>query len=148
MVRAIERFALVYSAAMRHTMRAVILTCLVAASAHAQQKIAVFIGPQTRDGFIDMDAGIRDSIKDIQQECQQGTVFSIAPTSENAALTLIVLGQGTPVSGSVGSAPAVGGIAFGFVAPNASPPSRRVCASASMNAYPVARAVPGATPQK
>ena len=106
---------------MRHLIRAAVLTILVATNSSAQQKIAIFIGPQARDGFTDMDAGIRDSIKDIQQECQQGTVFSIAPTSEKASLTLIVIGRGTPVAGSVGFGSNVGGLGYGFVIPNAVP---------------------------
>ena len=103
-----RHFALVYSAAKRHLILAVVLTCLVAPAVQAQQTVAIFIGPQARDGFIDMDAGIRDSIKDIQQECQQGSVFSIAPPQEKATLTLIVIGRGTPVNGSVGFGSSVG----------------------------------------
>jgi hypothetical protein len=68
-----------------------------------------------------MDAGIRDSIKDIQQECQQGSVFSVATTPETAMLTLTVIGRGTPANGSVGFGSSIGGIGTGYVMPNAVP---------------------------
>jgi hypothetical protein len=32
-----------------------------------QPKPSIFIGPQMRDGFLDVDSGVRDSIRDIQQ---------------------------------------------------------------------------------
>ena len=94
-----------------------LVCCLSATTIRAQQKVSVFIGPQTRDGFVDMDAGIRDSIKDIQQECQQGA-FAIAPTADKATLVLIVIGRGLPVKGDVGFGSSIAGVGYGFVVPN------------------------------
>ncbi len=89
----------------------------VAQKSAAPLGLSVFIGPQIRDGFVDMDAGIRDSIRDIQQECQQAGL-AIAPTADKAELVLIVIGRGMPVKGDVGFASAVGGVGSGFVIPN------------------------------
>jgi hypothetical protein len=110
----------VYCLTMRHTTRALIVALFISTTVHAQQKIAIFIGPQTRDGFIDMDAGIRDSIRDIQQECQQGA-FTIASSADKATLVLIVIGRGMPVKGDVGFGSSVSGIGYGFVVPNSVP---------------------------
>jgi hypothetical protein len=107
--------------------RVSLLACSLAVSyPAAAQKVAspfgvsVFVGPQIREGFVDMDAGIRDSIRDIQQECQQAG-FKVAATADKAELVLIVIGRGTLVKGDVGFASAVGGIGSGFVVPNSVP---------------------------
>ena len=72
-----------------------------------------------RDGFIDIDAGIRDSIRDIQGECsQQG--FAVSPP-QDATLKLYVLGRGLPFKGEVGGASMVNGIGYGFTVPNQVP---------------------------
>ena len=56
------------------TLGTVLLGLLLAfptAIASAQNsKPAIFVGPQIRDGFVDIDAGVRDSINDIKQEFQ------------------------------------------------------------------------------
>jgi hypothetical protein len=71
------------------------LCALLVGSAEAQdaERLTIFVGPQVRDGFVDMDAGIRDSIKDIQQECQ-AIGWTVVPTADVARLTIIVLGRG------------------------------------------------------
>jgi hypothetical protein len=69
--------------------------------AEESERITVFVGPQVRDGFADVDSGIRDSIKDIQQECQAAG-WSVVQAADGAKLTLIVLGRGLPVKGDVG----------------------------------------------
>jgi hypothetical protein len=69
----------------------------------AEGKITVFVGPQTRDGFADVDSGILDSIKDIQDEFRRSGQFAIARTSEEAQIVLVVLGRRTPGdSGTMG----------------------------------------------
>ena len=91
------------------------ICCLVvfgaSLQAQEQERIAIYVGPQARDGFVDMDAGIRDSIPDIQQECQ-ASGFSIVPDLEKAKLVVIVVGR--PVKGDFGFGSAVGGIASAF----------------------------------
>lgn len=43
-----------------------------------QLTVAVFVGPLTRDGFIDIDSGIADSIRDIQAEIRKSKVLTVA----------------------------------------------------------------------
>ena len=33
-----------------------------------ETKVSIFVGPQTRDGFVDIDRGVLDSIKDLKAE--------------------------------------------------------------------------------
>lgn len=87
-------------------------------------KPSIFVGPQIRDGFMDVDSGIRDSIRDIQQEVR-ATDFKLAPDRDAATLMLIVLARGIVTNGSVGfssgSTFAGTGSGFGFVMPNSVP---------------------------
>ena len=98
---------------------------LPAAGVYAQsEKPTVFVGPQLRDGFADIDAGIRDSIRDIRQGLQTAG-FRPSSTQEEATLVIVVLGRGIVTNGSVGfgsSSVAAGtGSGFGFVVPNSTP---------------------------
>ena len=88
-------------------------------SAFAQgAKPTVFVGPQMRDGFADIDSGIRDSIRDIRQELQTSGI-GIAKTQDEATVALLVLGRGIVAQGSVGVAS--GSLGFGYVVPNTVP---------------------------
>jgi hypothetical protein len=101
-----------------------LLGLLVAPVASAQDaKPTIFVGALVRDGFVDMDAGIRDSIRDIQQELQQTAAFTVGRTRDTpTTIVLTVLARGIVTNGSVGfgSSSAVGGTGsgFGFVVPN------------------------------
>jgi hypothetical protein len=81
-------------------------------------KPTVFVGPQIRDGLLDTDSGIRDSIQDIKQQLQ-GTSLMLTPSREEATLTLIVIARGIVTNGSVGFASSA--LGFGMVVPNAVP---------------------------
>ena len=87
-------------------------------------KPTVYVGPQMRDGFADIDAGIRDSIRDIRQQVAADG-FRVVPSEDQATLTLIVVARGIVTAGSVGfsSASVAGGIGsgFGMVVPNTKP---------------------------
>ena len=89
--------------------------CTLPVVAQAQRP-TVFIGPQVRDGFLDMDAGIRDSIQDLQARARE-VGFRVVPLEADAVLVLIVLGRGNVPLGSVGTSAEVNGIGGGFVAP-------------------------------
>ena len=69
----------------------------------SEEKIAIFVGPQTVDGFVDVDRGILDSIKDIKQEFEHFRQLIVVPTRTEATLVLEVTGRGL-----VGSSGAVG----------------------------------------
>jgi hypothetical protein len=87
-------------------------------------KPTIFVGPQLRDGFLDVDSGIRDSIRDIRAELKR-TEFVIVENRDAATISLIVVGRGIVTRGSIGSSSAsgIGGIGsgFGFVVPNTVP---------------------------
>ena len=77
-----------------------------------------------REGFVDVDSGIRDSIRDIQQEVRTSDL-RLAATRDTATIVLTVLARGIVTNGSVGfsssSALAGSGGGFGFVMPNSVP---------------------------
>jgi hypothetical protein len=83
---------------MRRSIRAMAVCALLVFSSAstgttlAEDRIAVYFGPQLRDGFVDMDAGIRDSIRDLQEEIK-ALHFETVPSS-SASIQLIVLGRG------------------------------------------------------
>ena len=102
---------------------------LSASAVSAQGPPGVFVGPQIRDGFADIDAGIRDSIRDIQQEIRRSGALVFAQDREEATLVLIVLARGIVTNGSVGFSSGTSstfdgtgtGSSFGFVVPNTTP---------------------------
>jgi hypothetical protein len=83
--------------------------------------LTVFIGPQVREGFQDVDAGVRDSIRDLQREARQAG-FTVVESPAEATLSLIVLGRGILTRGSVGFGSAnPSGVGSMFVVPNTTP---------------------------
>lgn len=90
---------------------------------------AVFIGPQIRDGFLDIDSGIRDSIRDIALEFRpdpgrrETIEFNVVNNREHATLVVTVLARGIVTNGSIGfgTSSAATGFGVGFVYPNTVP---------------------------
>jgi hypothetical protein len=71
----------------------------------ANARISVFVGPQTREGFVDVDQGVLDSIKDLKGELRGKTRFSVVEAREDARLVLEVVSRGmtsTNGGGTVG----------------------------------------------
>lgn len=64
-------------------------------------RVSVYVGPQTRDGFVDVDSGVLDSINDIQNELKKSKQFAVVDRAENATVVLIVVGR--RLSGSGGA---------------------------------------------
>src|SRR5262249_53884288 len=93
----------------------------IASPGHAQQRVAVYVGPQVRDGFVDVDSGIVDSIKDIRDELAQSQQVSVATSPEQDAILLIVLGRGIVTNGSIGFGNAFGGTGTMMVMPHSTP---------------------------
>ena len=109
----------------RHGIRVVVgaiaVMWLSAQSIKAQGAPTIYVGPNVRGKFVDMDAGIRDSIRDIKAQAnQQGTSqrFRVVSSADEAMLTLFVLGRGRVEGGGSVVAP-IGGM--GFVIPNEKP---------------------------
>jgi hypothetical protein len=107
---------------------ALAFSCGIVTTVHAQQsqptKPLVFVGPQVRLGFADMDRGVRDSIADVKDELQKAG-FRLATQPSEAAITLVILGRGRIVQGSVGVSSGSTfngtGSGFGVVVPNEVP---------------------------
>jgi hypothetical protein len=71
-----------------------------------QTDVTIFVGPQTREGFVEVDKGVRDSIKDLKGEFRGKTRFRVVETREDARLVLEVVGRGmtsTDGGGAVGT---------------------------------------------
>lgn len=66
-------------------------------------RVAIFVGPQIRDGFVDVDSGTISSIKEVQNEIRRSKLFSLVTAAADATIVLIVVGRGVP-----GSAGAIG----------------------------------------
>jgi hypothetical protein len=67
----------------------------------AQTKpVSVYVGPQVRDGFIDVDQGILDSIRDVTNELRKDKALRIVSKPEEAAVTLLILGRRAGPAGS------------------------------------------------
>ena len=66
-----------------------------------EARVAIFIGPQTRGGFVDIDSGILDSIKDVQNEFRHASEFNVVLTPEKADILLFVVGR--RIAGDAGS---------------------------------------------
>jgi hypothetical protein len=106
---------------------AVVFSAGCVGSAGAQDaKPTIFVGPLVRDGFLDIDVGIRDSIHDLQEELRLRRAFALMPSRDDGAtLELIVIARGIVTNGSVGfsSASLSGGVGsgLGIVVPNTVP---------------------------
>jgi hypothetical protein len=75
--------------------------------------IAIFVGPQTRDGFVDVDSGVLDSIKDLETELRGKPRFHIAANKEAAQIVLEVISRGaTSASGGGAVAMPIGTSTF------------------------------------
>lgn len=82
------------------TIVTVILVLLLGGS-QTLPRVSIYVGPQVRDGFVDMDAGIRDSIRDIQNELRRSSAFTVATDPAQSDVQLIVLGR--RISGTAGA---------------------------------------------
>jgi hypothetical protein len=72
-------------------------------------RVSIFVGPQTRDGFIDTDAGLRDSIQDVQQAFRRADPFTLTATPALATLTLTIAARRIPAGDSASVGVPIGG---------------------------------------
>jgi hypothetical protein len=72
------------------------------------QPIALYVGPQVKDGFVDTDAGVVDSIADIKGQLA-GTGLRLVATEAEATIKLYVLSRERFATGS--SVSTVSGVA-------------------------------------
>lgn len=77
---------------------------LIASSTSEVQKpaaVPIYVGPQVRDGFIDVDRGVLDSIDDVVRELRKDKRLRIVSRADEATLRLEILSRA--VAGSAGA---------------------------------------------
>jgi hypothetical protein len=84
---------------MLSTSISVLIFATVFAQAVPSPRLTIFVGPQVREGFHEVDKVITDSIKDIEDELRRSGLFTIATSSERAELTLVVVARHTSGTG-------------------------------------------------
>ena len=84
--------------------------CLVLAPAtvappasSAASPVSIYIGPFVRDGFVDADEGVSDSVKDIKKRLLKERQFRLVSDAESAALAVYVVLRGTSTVAGEGS---------------------------------------------
>jgi hypothetical protein len=76
-------------------------------------RVTIFVGPQTRDGFVDVDQGVLDSIDDITKELRGGQLVSVVAQKERASMVLDVVSRGaTSTNGGGAVAMPIGAASF------------------------------------
>jgi hypothetical protein len=74
--------------------------------------VSIYVGPQVKDGFIETDKGVRDSIKDIQGELRKKKALRVVTDEAEATLKLFVvkrtMGAQSGSGVAVGVAPGLG----------------------------------------
>lgn len=58
------------------------------------RKVTIFVSPPSRDGYVDTDKGIRDSIRDLKNQVRGSRRLQLVETKESAQLVLEVVGRG------------------------------------------------------
>ena len=58
------------------------------------EKISIFVGPQVRDGFVDIDRGVLDSINDLKAELGSDKRLQLGDDRDQARVVLEVLSRG------------------------------------------------------
>jgi hypothetical protein len=71
-----------------------VLALLLASATVNPHVVTIYVGPYVREGFVDVDKGIRDSIADIQQELRKNDTFRVVTVPESAELKLLVVRRG------------------------------------------------------
>jgi hypothetical protein len=69
------------------------------AGAEGTKPVSIFVGPVARDGFVDADKGVLDSIKDIQGVLSGDRTFAVVPNESAASLKLYVMSRSQVATG-------------------------------------------------
>jgi hypothetical protein len=80
--------------------------------------VSIYVGPQARDGFVDTDKGVLDSIADIQKELQKTPGLRVVDDESTAALRLYVISRGIgPATGGYAINIPAGATSMSFLVP-------------------------------
>lgn len=68
-----------------------LLLCPVYTAAQKLVPVTIYVGPQVREGFVDVDQGVLDSIQDVIKELKKDRSLRVVPGAADATLRLTVL---------------------------------------------------------
>lgn len=83
----------------------ILLTLLAAlltpapAGASRPEPVSIFVGPMVRDGFVDIDKGVSDSIRDLQRELRKNPSFVVVLDEAAAVIKLYVVARAKAQAG-------------------------------------------------
>jgi len=60
----------------------------------------VYVRPVVRDGFVDADQAVLDSVRDLQGELRKNAAFTVVPAEADATLKLYVVSRGKVPTGT------------------------------------------------
>jgi hypothetical protein len=82
---------------------AIVLTAMLALGVTGGKgPVSIYVGPMVRDGFVDVDKGVLDSIKDIQGALRKDRAFVVVAVEADATLKLYVVARTTAPAGPAG----------------------------------------------
>lgn len=58
-----------------------------------QRPVTIWVGPQVRDGFVDVDQGVTDAIKDVQRELRDSNRVAVVEKPEHATILVRIVGR-------------------------------------------------------
>jgi hypothetical protein len=70
------------------------LAALALLLAPTPEPVSIYIGPQVKDGFVDTDKGVSDSIKDLRKELGKKRDLRVVDDESTAQLKLYVVARG------------------------------------------------------
>jgi hypothetical protein len=95
--------------------------CLIlqpAGGAKPPQVVSIYVGPQARDGFVDTDKGVLESIAHIQKELRKSPGLRVVDDERAAAVSLYVLSRGIgPTAGGTAINIPIGATSMSFFVP-------------------------------
>lgn len=77
------------------TQAAVLAVALVAGGwiTESHEPVTIYVGPVVRNGFVDADEGVLDSVKDIQSRLRKNRAFAVVASEARATLKLFVVSR-------------------------------------------------------
>src|SRR5262245_11743428 len=80
---------------MRHRLQSLFAALMIVVLQGQSAGVPIFVGPQSRDGFVDVDQGVLDSIRDIKGELSKAKEFRVVASPDVATIVLEVVARRT-----------------------------------------------------
>ncbi len=78
----------------------------------ASAPVTIYVGPAVRDGFVEADKGVLDSIKDVQNELRKKRTFAVVANEAAASLKLYVVTRRKAPAGDLITGSVVAGVIY------------------------------------